>query len=113
MGIGRSGFHISAVISTWSSAGDAGNPELRVQLVLTSDRSKEHFLELQARKDLLQAQITSELHWHDIEGNKQRRIYVRKDADFRDRGEWLAQFEWLGNHLEVFNSAFGPLVRSL
>ena len=86
---------------------------MRVQLVLSSDQSKEHFLALQARKENIQAQIKSELHWDDIEGNKQRSIYVSKDADFRDRTEWPTQFEWLGAHLEVFSSAFAPLVRSL
>jgi hypothetical protein len=111
--IGRSGFHVSAVISTWNSLTETGTLEMRVQLVLSSDRSKEQFSALAAHKEALQAQIKTELHWHDIEGNKQRRVYVRKDADFRDKSEWPAQFEWLGAHLETFSSAFGPLVRSL
>ena len=109
--LGRSGFHVSAIIS--SGFLSDGDPELRVQLVMTSDRSKEQFLALEARRETVQAQIKSELHWHDIEGNKQRRIYVRKDADFRDRAEWPAQFKWLGEHMEIFSSVFGPLVRSL
>jgi hypothetical protein len=113
MGIGRSGFHVSAVITTWSSASEDGDPEIRVQLVLASDQSKEHFLALAAQKETIQAKFKSKLHWHDIEGNKQRRIYVCMDADFRDRAEWSKQFEWLKEHLEVFSSVFAPLVRSL
>ena len=66
-----------------------------------------------ARREAIEAQVKTPLFWHDVEGNKQRRIYVRKDADFRNRNEWPGQFEWLGEHLEKFGAAFGPLVKSL
>jgi len=111
--IGRAGVHISAVISTWNSLSESGDPGMRVQLVLSSDRSKEYFLALQAQKEAIQTQIKSALHWYDIECNKQRRIYVSKDADFRDRTDWPTQFEWLGDHMDAFSSVSGPLVRSL
>lgn len=111
--IGRAGFHLNCIVSTWSSVDNRAEPEIRVQLVIASPKSTEQFEALLAKRAELEAAIGAPLTWHRSEGNRQHRVYVRTPADFRQTNEWPEQFEWLRKYLEAFHRVFGPIVRTL
>lgn len=113
LGIGRAGFHLNAAISGANRLIDTQEPELRVSLILVSDRSTEHFAALEAQKAEIEKRLGQPLLWHLVEGNKQHRIYVRKEADFTKEEDWPTHFEWLQRNLETFHAVLGPIVRTL
>lgn len=112
-GIGRSGMNLAVVISTWNSITNSEIPEVRVELVLTSEHAKQHFGQLEERKSEIQNLIDAPLTWHNLENSKSCKIYVQKDGEFRQKQNWPELFEWLAKYLSVFRDALGPIVRDL
>ncbi|MBI4875638.1 MAG: DUF4268 domain-containing protein [Acidobacteria bacterium] len=112
--IGRAGFHLAAVASTWNTVTESySSPELRVELVLTSSRAKQRFAKLEEMKNELQSKIDLPLNWYNPEASKSAKVFVRQDSDFMDRSRWPDQFEWLATHLEKFTALFRPVVTQL
>lgn len=111
--IGRSGIHISANTSTWSSISNSYAPEIRVQLLLVSSQAKQQFIKLEEMKDQFQSKFDLPLIWENVESNKRAKVFVRQDADFTDRTKWQGQFEWLAKYLKKFTEVFGPVAKGL
>jgi hypothetical protein len=93
--IGRAGFHISAVTSTWNSITNSSSPEVRVELVMMSNNAKAQFYILEAKKAAIEQSIDQPLTWHNLDNAKSCKIYVRRDGAFTDRKNWPELFEWL------------------
>ena len=111
--VGRSGFHLQSIASFWDSENNVNNPEIRVELLLTSAESDHHFNLLEAQKDEIEAEVGTELKWYNPENQKQRRIYLRRSADITDLNDWPNQHKWLGENLELFHKAFSPRIKKL
>ncbi len=111
--IGRSGFQLNSIISTWNSVTRRYGPELRVEFAMTDDSAKEHFAALEKRREQIERAIGQALTWHNPAGKKQSKIYVRKDADFLNEALWPEQYKWLKDNLELFHRVFAPLVRDI
>lgn len=108
--IGRSGFNLKAIISSWNSVTEEYEPEIRVELKIDSPKPDEHFDLLKSEKEQIEDKIDLPITWHNPEGVRSRRIYVRTDANMLDSSK---QFEWLKTYLEKFRNVFGPLVKNL
>jgi hypothetical protein len=113
LSLGRSGFSLSAVVSSWNSVTNAKGPEIRAELVMNRESSKSDFAALEARKAELETQLGFPLTWHNPTDKTMCRIFTRKDADFTDEAQWRGQFAWLKEKLELLHRVFAPLVRSL
>lgn len=111
--IGRSGFHMTSVASTFNSESRDGGPEIRAELTMIGDEAKERFAALELRKDEIERAIGCPLTWHNPEGKKACRIYTRRDADFGDESQWPEQHRWLREKLELFHRVLGPIVQEL
>lgn len=111
--LGRSGTELSSVVSYWNSLTNSAIPEIRAEVVLTGDRSKQEFEALEQRKESIETSLGFPLTWHNPEGKVMCRIYTRQDADFLDESKWNQQFEWLRQRLEILQKVFGPLVKKL
>ena len=111
--IGRGGFSLKAIISLWSSVTEKYDPEIRVDLVINSLKPDEHFVSLKSKKEQIEDKIDLPITWHNPEGVRSRRIYVRTDANILDSSLWPDQFDWLKTYLEKFRDVFGPLVKNL
>lgn len=111
--IGRSGFHLASIASTWDSASNSANPEMRVELVLDGKNSKEHFAALEKERKEIESQIGFPLIWHNPEEKNMCRIYVRTNGNFLDPARWPELHQWLKDKLETFNNVFGPRVKAL
>jgi hypothetical protein len=111
--IGRSGFHLSSVVSLWNSDTKMKDPEIRVELVLSDDQAKEHFVALEEKRELIERTIGIPLTWHNRTGKNMCRIYTRQNADFLKEDLWPQQHTWLKEKLELFHRIFAPIVQSL
>jgi hypothetical protein len=112
--IGRSGFKMSSVVSSWNSETNTREPEIRAEMVVDDNNySKEYFAQLYAQKDEIEKAIGQPLTWHNPEDAKACRIYVRRSANFLNPAEWAEQHEWLRINLEKLQHVFAPRVRQL
>jgi hypothetical protein len=113
IGVGRSGFHLSAIVSTWSSESGRTGPEIRVDLVMNSPNAKQHFEQLHAMRDSLSSLMNTKLIWSNSEDAKSAKVSVRTESDFTDRSKWREQFVWLLDHMKLMRDVFGPVIRNL
>ncbi len=111
--IGRSGVHLSSIISLRNSGGNAGVPEIRVELVLNGPKAKQEFELLEQQKRDLHTALGFPLTWHNPEGKHMCTLYVRQDADFTKEQLWPPQFEWLREKVETMSKVFTPVVKDL
>jgi hypothetical protein len=111
--IGKSGIFLCSEISVWNSLSDDRTPELRVSLVIRTDKTKEQFASLQAMRGRVEASLGFPLLWDNSEDRKSRAVYVQKNADFFDEKLWPEQQAWLKETLERFQTVFAPLAHKL
>lgn len=111
--IGRSGFHLVSIVSTWNSETKSNDPEIRVELQLHDRNAKQNFAALEQRREEIEKAIGLPLKWHNPEGKNACRIYTRTNANFLDTNLWPEQHEWLRERLETFHKVFAPIVKSL
>lgn len=113
-GIGRSGYVLAAIISTWNSVTSSySSPEIRVEFVIKSDNAKGDFSVLERKRQEIDQAIGSPVTWHNPLENKHCKIYVRQDSDFRNEALWPQQHQWLKEKLELFKKVFLPYVLTL
>ena len=111
--MGKSGIHLSSIASMWDSVSGTSNPELRVELVLSGDHTKQNFSVLEKGKSEIEKAIGEKLTWHNPDKAKMCRVYMRMNANFLDQKLWKQQHEWLRSKLEIFHKVFAPLVKGL
>ncbi|MBM3764598.1 MAG: DUF4268 domain-containing protein [Acidobacteria bacterium] len=111
--IGRSGIHLSSVVSGRNSETGVKAPEIRAELYLDADDAKREFSILEKQRANIESALAFPLTWHNPEDKALCRIYTRLDADYRDQAQWPQQFEWLRQRLEKLHGVFAPLVRNL
>lgn len=110
---GRSGMHYSACASTYDTVtGRQTLGEIRMELVLHDLKSKEYFAALESQKGQIEAQLGGNVHWHNQDGTRQCRIFVRSEADLANKRDWPKQFKWFVDKLELFHNVFDDRIRS-
>ncbi len=111
--IGRSGVHLTSIISSWNSVTNSWNPETRAELYMDGPHAKQEFAALEMRKDAIEQALGFPLTWYNSEKNDTCRLFVRQDADFMNESLWPGQFEWLRIHLEKMHLVLAPIVKEL
>ncbi len=113
MALGKSGTHLSAVASTWNDETQKYESQIRAEVVLNSPEAKNHFAQILAQKQAIEAEVGEPLVWHNPDNARMCRIYLRKDADIHDRTAWGHQHQWLKDRIATLHRVFGPRVRTL
>jgi hypothetical protein len=111
--IGRSGVHLSSIISLTSSDANSKGPEIRAELYLNGANSKQEFSMLEKSRSDIEKELGFPLTWHNPDNKAACRIFTRKSEDFLNETIWPRQFEWLQQHLEIMHKVFSPLVKKL
>jgi len=111
--IGRSGVHLTSIVSIWNSETNTKGPEIRAELYMDGPNAKQEFATLQNQKDSIEAALGFTLTWHNPEGKAMCRLYTRQNADFLNQELWPQHFEWLRQRLETMHKVFSPIVRAL
>lgn len=110
--IGRSGFWLSGVASTWSPDGH-GNHELRAEFSINHKMAASAMSLLERDRAAIEREVGGPLTWYSTEGVAKRRIYASRPADLNDRSAWAEYHEWLATNLERLYGALRDRVKSL
>ena len=112
--LGKTGFHLSSIASLWNTETESyGVPELRVEFILNGVSAKDQLELLRRRSEEFRKRIDIPLVFHNSEGSKSCKVYVRRDFDFRDNSKWNEAFEWLTKYLQLFSDTFRPIINAL
>lgn len=111
--IGRSGMHLSSIVSIWNSETNTRGPEIRAELVMNGPNAKLEFAALEKQRDSIERTLGFPLIWHNPENKAMCRLYTRQNADFLNEALWPQHFEWLCQRLEAMHKVFAPLVKNL
>ncbi len=115
MPIGRTGFGISAVVSSYNtqtSSYDSG--EVRAQVYI-GDRhlAKGYFRALENDREAIEAEVGEPLIWEDSPDKASCKVYLRRDAVIDDRDQWPDHIAWLFEKLTVLHRVFRPRILDL
>jgi hypothetical protein len=111
--IGRSGVHLTSIVSIWNSETNARGPEIRTELYMDGPNAKQEFAALEKQKESIEKSLGFPLTWHNPENKAMCRLYTRQNADFLNEQLWPEQFEWLRQRLETMHRVFAPIVKNL
>ena len=111
-GVGRGGFYLFGVVSTWS---DDGGHELRAELVLKGQDADHYFELLHAvRHDLEEEhEFSDKMKWYNPAGVQMRKIYWSLPTDFEDRDLYTELYRWLLERVEALHRILAPRVKDL
>lgn len=111
--IGRSGFGLTSVASTWNSEEGRYDPELRVEFYVNAPEAHRYFQLLEQNKLGVEKDLGQRLIWSSPSNKQSCKAYLRRPTDFTDRAQWPQQHEWLRSNLETFHRVFAPRVKQL
>lgn len=111
--IGRSGFGLASIASTWNSEKGIYDPELRVEFYTNAPQAHAYFEILKAHKEEIEAELGQPLSWSIPENKQTCKAYVRVSANFIDPSQWPQHHEWLRENLEKFHRTFSRRVKQL
>jgi queuosine biosynthesis protein QueC len=112
--LGRSGMHMNAIASAWNpERGTYELGEVRAEVVMTGPYSKAFYGLLEKDRVAIDAAFGELLTWYNPTDQNVCRIYVRRDADIRDRTLWPDQHRWLKAKLERLRAVFKDRAVSL
>lgn len=114
MSIGRTGFSLTAIASTWSEDSSGTCPhELRAEFVMLNDPRKIQFRQLLAMKPQIETELGHPIEWAESLEYKQSKVYVRRAVNLNDRNNWPEYCNWLVRNLEDFWRVFSQRVKQL
>lgn len=114
MSIGRSGFNLTAIASSWSAEDEAYNSgELRAQVEVFSQNAKRDYELLLAQKEDIERELGYQMVWVNEPNKVSCKITIRRPADLSDQGDWPNQFGWLGERLDDLHRVFSTRIRQL
>jgi len=91
--IGRSGFWLSPVASTWDSDTKSSTPLIRMEMVIDHLEAKAFFAKLEEQRKEIEEEVGEQLTWYNLSEAKVCRIYVRKSVDIMNREDWPQHLE--------------------
>ncbi len=104
--IGRGWVHFSSVFLT-------GKPIARVELVLTGDKSKDHFAVLELQRNSIEEAMGVDLNWRNPPNVKRAYVDVTSEFDFRSPDQRESAKEWLFDNLVRFHEVLKPRALAL
>ncbi|MEQ9569587.1 MAG: DUF4268 domain-containing protein [Longimicrobiales bacterium] len=112
--LGRSGFRLIAVASSWNSMKETYDPnEVRASVILDGPEARSHFELLRKGRALIEEELGFHLEWVDPEDAMRCRIEVCCDAQLEHRDTWPTLHSWLASHLEAMSEVFEKRIREL
>ena len=111
--LGRGGFVLNSIMSTWDSVTQKAGGEVRAEFVFEHQEAKAYYALVEARKAEIDSAVGEPLTWYNPDNARLCRIYMRKVCDVRDEADWPNQHAWLKEKLEKLHGVFAPLVKEL
>ncbi|MBE9029921.1 DUF4268 domain-containing protein [filamentous cyanobacterium LEGE 11480] len=112
--IGRSGFILNAIASTWNSQLQSyASHEIRAMLKIDHNQAQLCFDFFHKQQKQLEAEFGEALIWDSLPDRKSCLIYVRKSVDLNNRDDWDTQHAWLTQKLEKLHMIFSGRIKKL
>ena len=113
-GLGRTGFRLFAVASTYSETRRWKGQELRADLDFSlGELSGQYYDVLLSQRPEIEREFGGELSWYNPEGSNTCKIYSRNDVDLYDPEARAEQFAWLLDQLERLRRVFAERIQEL
>ena len=109
--IGKSGFGLTSIASTWSSDTQTWDPELRVEFYVSFAEGRKYFGLLEAQKSEIETELGQPLVWSAPPEKQTCKAFVRRPTNFLDKSQWSQQHAWLKENLEKFRLAFAARIK--
>lgn len=107
-------FSVMAYASFWDSESESyDSQELRVELGTWDTSAHGVFARLHEIEDEITSKIDEPITWHEPEGMRVRRLWIRRSADLTAEDQWPEYFEWLKERIDRFQQTFKPIVAEL
>jgi len=110
--IGRSGFGLTSIASTWSSDTQSWDPELRVEFYVSLAEGRKYFAVLEAQKTEIERELGQPVVWSSPPGKQTCKAFIRRSTNFLDHSQWSQQHTWLRENLEKFRLVFGARIKN-
>jgi hypothetical protein len=101
--IGRSGFFLSSILSSWDWETGTREPEVRAELIINHKDSKKFIAWLEAERQEIERELGQSLIWYNPPNVKACRIILKHKANFLNATEWAEQHKWLRQNLESYS----------
>ncbi len=111
--IGKSGFGLTSIASTWSSDTQTWDPELRVEFYVSGPEGRKYFELLQAQRAEIEREIGQPLVWSAPPEKQTSKAFIRRPTNFLDHSQWSLQHDWLRENLERFRNAFAFRIKQV
>ena len=112
--IGRSGFFLNAVASSWSfETSSYASGELRAELVMNDASAKAYFAMLSQNREIIETELGESLTWYSRDDIKSCKVFLRRDGDINDRSAWEEYAQWLLTKIEALNRVLRPHILAL
>jgi len=86
--------------------------EMNIWLVIRGNEAKAIFDKLyKSAYERSLSEISNKILWDRMEGRQRCAVILQKSADFKDRNDWIQQFEWLKENIEKYVRFFRPKIR--
>ncbi|MBM5783140.1 MAG: DUF4268 domain-containing protein, partial [Pelagibacterales bacterium] len=105
--IGRSGFHVNALLNTVTN-------RIGVELVIADKDGEKAFYHLLADdKEVIEREMGSALEWRENPEKNRSSILLFFNANPAEEQKWNLQHDWLKATLEKFDAVFRQRIRNL
>ena len=114
LALGRTEFGLGAIASlSNSNTNNYDCGELRTEVQVSAQNAKGVYSALETQKHEIEQELNESLTWHNPENKNMCRIYLRRDANIKDKSDWPHQHEWLMENLGKLYRSFNPLITKL
>lgn len=104
--LGKGTFYLSATINSRDNS-------LNIWLNIVGEKAKENFDKLfDLASDESLSVINPNLNWDRMDGRKQCAVILKSSGDFTQRNEWILQYKWFKEYLELFTNFFRPRIKT-
>lgn len=110
MSMGRGGFTLSAVASTWE---DDGRPGIRTEFVMSGKLASERFGSLEGERESIHAELSETPEWYSPDGVQHRKVILRRSVDWQVAHKRTDCYAWLVEKLDRFHEVFQPRIMDL
>ena len=104
--IGRSGFHLNAVMIR-------PKDQIRAELFIVGEQAKTTMRRLKLQQEAIEQEFGAPLDWDEAPSRRDCRVACLLDADPEDETDWPRQHEWLANRLNDLHRVFARRVSVL
>lgn len=113
LAIGRTGFGLSAVASSWS---EGGSPEIRAEFWVSGDDAERRFEAIREQREQIEREVgvDNKLEWRAPENTKSRSIRMCRQINWlNDSSRHEECYAWLVEKLDLLYDVFHDRVREL